>query len=42
MQYVEELISWIRLFGYGNFDIGGWILGWYVVEDDNNFRWRRM
>jgi len=23
-------------------DLGGWLPGWYVVEDDNNFRWRRM
>jgi len=23
-------------------DLGGWLLGWYVVEDDNNFKWRRM
>lgn len=22
-------------------DLGGWLLGWYVVEDDNDFRWRR-
>jgi len=42
LQYVEELISWIRLFGYENLDLGGWLLGWDVVEDDNNFRWRRM
>jgi len=23
-------------------DLGGWLRGWYVVEDDNKFRWRRM
>jgi len=23
-------------------DLGGWLPGWYVVEDDNDFRWRRM
>ena len=23
-------------------DLGGWLLGWYVVEDDNDLRWRRM
>jgi len=23
-------------------DLGGGLLRWYVVEDDNNFRWRRM
>jgi len=22
--------------------LGRWLLGWYVVEDDNDFRWRRM
>ena len=42
LQYAEELISWIRLFGYGYLDLGGWLPGWYVVEDDNNFRWKRM
>jgi len=42
LQYVEELISWIRHFGYKNLDLGGWLPGWHVVEDDNDFRWRRM
>ena len=23
-------------------DLGEWLPGWYVVEDDNDFRWRRM
>ena len=23
-------------------DLGGWLPGWYVVEDENDFRWRRM
>jgi len=23
-------------------NLGGWLPGWYVVEDDNDFRWRRM
>ena len=23
-------------------DLGGWILGWYVDEDNNDFMWRRM
>lgn len=23
-------------------DLGRWLPGWYVVEDDNDFRWRRM
>ena len=23
-------------------DLGGWLPEWYVVEDDNDFRWRRM
>jgi len=23
-------------------DLSGWLPGWYVVEDDNGFRWRRM
>ena len=27
LQYVEELISWIRLFGYGYDDLGGGLLG---------------
>jgi len=39
---VEELISWIRLLGYGNLDLGGWLPRWDVVEDENDFRWRRM
>jgi len=42
LQYVEELISWIRLFGYGNIDLGRWLPGWHVVEDNNDLRWRRM
>ena len=39
LQYVEELISWVRQL---LLIFGGWIPGWYVVEDDNDFRWRRM
>ena len=23
-------------------DLGGKLPGWYVVKDDNDFRWRRM
>ena len=23
-------------------DLGGWLPGWYVVEDDNDFRGRKM
>ena len=23
-------------------DLGGWLPRWYVVEDDNDFTWRRM
>ena len=23
-------------------DLCGWLPGWYVVEEDNDFRWRRM
>lgn len=23
-------------------DLGGWLPGWHVVEDENDFRWRRM
>jgi len=38
LQYVEELISWIRLFGYDDDDLGGWLPGWYIVEDNNDFR----
>jgi len=30
LPYVEESTSWIIS------------TGWYVVEDDNDFRWRRM
>ena len=42
MQYVEELTSWTEDETDIDVDLGGWLLGWYVVEDDNNFRWRRM
>ena len=27
---------------YIDVDLGGWLLGWYVVEDDTYFSWRRM
>jgi len=23
-------------------DLGGWLLGRFVVKDDNDFKWRRM
>ena len=42
MQYVEELTSWTEDETDIGFDLGGWILGWDVVEDNNDFRWRRM
>jgi len=42
LQYVEELTSWTEDETDIDDDLGGWLLGWYVVEDDNNFRWRRM
>lgn len=42
LQYVEELTSWIEDETDIDDDLGGWLPGWYVVEDDNNFKWRRM
>ena len=42
LQYVEELTSWTKDETDIGDDLGGWIPGWYVVEDDNDFRWRRM
>ena len=41
LQYVEELISWTEDETIVD-DLGGWLPGWYVVRDDNDFRWRRM
>ena len=41
-QYVEELTSWIEDEIVVDVDLGGWIPRWYVVEDDNDFKWRRM
>jgi len=40
LQYVEQLTSWTK--GETDVDLGGWILEWDVVKDDNDFRWRRM
>jgi len=38
---VEESTSWTKDETDID-DLGGWLPGWYVVEDDNDFRWRRM
>jgi len=42
LQYVGESISWTKDETIVDLDLGGWLLGWDVVEDDNDFRWRRM
>jgi len=42
LQYVEELTSWTEDETDIDVDLGGWLPGWYVVKDDNDFRWRRM
>lgn len=42
LQYVEELISWTKDETVVDVDLGGWILGWDIVKDDNDFRGRRM
>jgi len=39
---VEDLTSWPKDEIDINDDLGGWLPGWYVVEDDKNFRCRRM
>jgi len=42
LQYVEELTSWTKdEIDIGD-DLGGGLPGWYVVEDDNDYRWRKM
>ena len=41
LQYVEELTSWIEN-ETNVVDLGGWLPRLYVVENDNDFRWRRM
>ena len=42
LPYVEELTSWTKDETDIDVDLGAWLPGWYVVEDDNDFRWRRM
>ena len=42
MQYVEEMTSWAKDETDMDDDLGGWLPRWHVVEDDNDFRWRRM
>ena len=42
LQYVEELTSWTKDETDSDDDLGGWLPGWDVVEDNNDFKWRRM
>jgi len=39
---VEELTSWTKDETVIDVNLGGWLPRCYVVEDDNDFRWRRM